>query len=126
MRVLLRGLLVGTVGFLLAGVAANADRPATKRERTQILRAAHRQSAGPGCRGYPHGHCRERVRVSTVRSSWAAVGIGPSSKQYEGEVQRDVVSMHRRRGRWRLHQEGNGGGCNMPAAVRRDLRLACY
>jgi hypothetical protein len=54
------------------------------------------------------------------------VYIGPSAKRYASEVQADVASFHRRHGRWRLHTAGNGGGCGVPASVRRDLRLACF
>jgi hypothetical protein len=67
----------------------------------------------------PHG-----VRVSTVRHGWAAAYIR-ARLGHEGTVQPDVARVRRKRGRWRVHQIGNGGGCGVPQAVRRDLRLRC-
>lgn len=103
---------------------ADARRKATTVERVAILRVVHaKQNA---CRFYPAGHCSELVRISTVRTSWAAVYVRPSRPAYRHEVQSDVGSLRRVDGKWRLHQIGNGGGCGVPASVRRDLSLECY
>jgi hypothetical protein len=114
--------VVAAIGLLSCALASPADarRPPTKQERAAILRAA-----GNGCALYPPGSCRWVVRVSTARRGWAAVYIRPRRGQ-EGTVQPDVASLRRTRGRWRVHQRGNGGGCGVPASVRRDLDLACY
>ena len=111
---------------LLAGAlvapAADARRKPTKRERTAILAALHKRAS---CSIYPAGSCQEVVRVSTARKGWSAVYIGPKPG-HDGEVQPDLASLKRRNGRWRVYQLGNGGGCGVPRAVVRDLKLACY
>jgi hypothetical protein len=76
-----------------------------------------------------YGHCvRFEIHVSTANENWAAVSILPAEwiEGCIGFVQGDVISMHRVREKWRRHQYGNGGGCNMPARVRKDLRLHCW
>jgi hypothetical protein len=114
-------------GLLIVGLlppAADARRKPTKGERTAILRALHGTNRF-SCQGYPAGSCKEVVRVSTARKGWSAVYISPT-KGNENTVQSDVASLKRRNGRWRVHQIGNGGGCGVPRAVARDLKLACY
>jgi hypothetical protein len=37
-----------------------------------------------------------------------------------------VASVKRKNHRWRIHPVGNGGGCDMPKPVARDLRLDCF
>jgi hypothetical protein len=110
------------VSMLLTVVAASsslASRRPTRKENRAILRAA---PANP----YPAGYAHRFVRISTVDSRWAAVHI-VASRGHHNQVQPDVASMyHLKRGAWVVHQEGNGGGCRMPSAVSRDLRLACY
>jgi len=107
----------------LAGTAL-ADRAPTRAERSAILDAVGLEGRGPDCGTYPPGSCRIWVRVSTANPHWGAVFIGPAAHQKF--VQPDVASVHKRRGRWSVHQVGNGGGCDVPARVQRDLRLACY
>lgn len=120
-----RGIWVLSVCLLVSALvapAADARRKPTKRERTAILRALHERA---GCFAYPAGTCHEVVRVATVRMGWSAVYIRPT-RGNESAVQSDVASLKRRNGRWRVHQLGNGGGCGVPRAVVRDLKLACY
>lgn len=110
--------LIALATVLAAALPAQAARAPNARERAAILRVAPHPA-------YRHGTYRRVVRVSTVSVAWAAVYIAPT-RGHAREVQADVASFSRRRGRWHLHQVGNGGGCHMPRAVRRDLRLACY
>jgi hypothetical protein len=112
-------LLVFSVGMV---APAEARRKPTKKERTAILNAV---AARFSCGDYPPGSCRLVVRVSTVRRGWAAAYIRPG-RGWENTVQADVASVRRENGRWRRYQVGNGGGCGVPAGVRRDLLLACY
>jgi hypothetical protein len=114
--------LVIAIGVLgLAVPAVEARRLPTRAERAAIMRHVDRQA-------YYKTYGRECVafalRVSTVDSHWAAVTVRRAKRTCD--VQGDVQSFHRGRSGWRSHQLGNGGGCNMPAAVRDDLRLACY
>lgn len=111
------------LAFCLGVVAsAEAQRKPTQKERTAILSAVKTRIS---CGDYPPGSCRFVVRVSTVRRGWAAAYVRPR-RGWENTVQPDVASVRRRDGRWRRYQVGNGGGCNVPAGVRRDLKLACY
>ena len=121
-----RGAGLCLVAVILAGSVAQSDarRNATKSERAAILRAVNHYM-NP-CDAYRTGRCVEIVRVSTVRSSWSAVYIRPARRAYRAEVQSGDASVHRVDGKWRLHQLGNGGGCGVPASVRRDLSLKCY
>jgi len=115
--------IVVAVSLIVASVAV-ADRAPNRVERAGILEALNLEGRGPDCGTYPPGSCRIYVRVSTADSHWAAVFIGPSGKQKF--VQPDVATVHLRRGKWSVHQVGNGGGCGVPGRVQRDLRLACY
>jgi hypothetical protein len=120
-----RGIWVLSLCLLVGALVpptADARRKPTKRERTAILRALHEHA---GCFAYPAGTCHEVVRVSTARKAWSAVYIRPA-RDNENAVQSDVASLKRRNGRWQVHQLGNGGGCSVPRAVVRDLKLACY
>lgn len=111
---------------LLAGAITQAEarRKATPTERAQILRVVN--GGQNPCRIYPAGRCSQVVRISTVRPSWAAVYLRASKPAYRDQVQEDVGSLRRIDGTWRVHQIGNGGGCGVPASVRRDLDLECY
>jgi hypothetical protein len=117
------GLLGAVAVVVLALSVADADarRKPTEKERRAILRAVEQRG---GCSAYPPGSCHMVVRVSTVRHGWAAADIWARPGR-EGTVQPDVASVRHKRGRWRVHQIGNGGGCGVPQAVRRDLRLRC-
>lgn len=110
-------LATGLIALVVVSTAL-ASRPATPSERVAILRAAPKSP-------YPPGYARLTVKVSTVSSAWAAVYIR-ARRGHANQVQPDVVSLQRQGGRWAVHQQGNGGGCRMPARVKRDLRLACY
>jgi hypothetical protein len=106
---------------IAAPAIAEARRLPTRAERMAIMRQVDRQA-------FYETYGRECVafalRVSTVDSRWAAVTVQRTKRSCN--VQGDVESFHRGSAGWRRHQLGNGGGCNMPAAVRDDLRLACY
>lgn len=114
-----RVLLCAIALSLLHVSGASAARPASPHERAAILRGAHLHL------GYAPDSYRLVVRISTRSRHWAAIYIRPGAG-HAGEVQSDVVSVRRVRRGWRRHQVGNGGGCGVPRAVRRDLRLACY
>lgn len=114
----------GAALLLLCAATADARRMPTRAERTAIMREFDRQSFydayGADCVAFA-------IRVSTVNPRWAAVSIRGTRRSCS--VQGGVESFHRpslRGQRWRSHQLGNGGGCNMPSGVRADLRLACY
>jgi hypothetical protein len=104
----------------LPASAAVADRPARPAERAAI-KAAIRNS--PMTSGVPDSAYRiRRVRISTVDGRFAAariVGVERSVQAANGLVRRT-------RGRWRLVDLSNGGGCKAPPAVRADLGLPCY
>jgi len=74
---------------------------------------------------YPQGSYRLKVKVSKRFPGWAAVYIVPAPG-FSDQVQPDSASFVKSGGRWRVHQSGNGGGCGVPAAVRTELKLACY
>lgn len=117
-RVSVAGILVFTLGGLAVTPVAFARRHATRGERRAMLALV----GNP----WPRGWAYRVVWVSTVDSRWAEVEILPM-RGHAHQVQQDVGSTYRlRSGRWVMHQAGNGGGCHMPARVRRDLRLACY
>jgi hypothetical protein len=110
--------VVAGVGLTLAPTSV-ASRAPTPSEKKAILRAA---PSNP----YPKGGAARKVRVSTVDSRWAAVYI-TANPGHHNQVQPDVASTyHTRHHGWVLHQEGNGGGCGVPARVRNDLHLNCY
>lgn len=106
--------------------AANASRVPSAKEREAVLDAGNgRVSCYGGEPPYPADTCFLKVRISTARKGWAAVYVRPTRKG-RGTVQPDVATVKKVRGRWRISQVGNGGGCGVPAAVRRDLKVACY
>jgi hypothetical protein len=119
LRTLAAALIVLT---LLAAGSAQAARKPTTKDRRAIVAAVKLPSLT-----YPKGSYYLVVRVSTAHSKrrWAAVYIRPHF-DYQDVVQQDVASVVRRRGKWRAHQIGNGGGCGVRRAVRRDLKLDCY
>lgn len=110
--------LVAVVALAVAA-PAGADRKPNDRERAGITAAL--DSADFSCDLFPGASCRRTIKVSTENERWAAGYIrgGP-------EVQGGVASLVRKKHRWRVHQIGNGGGCEVPSAVTRDLDLACY
>lgn len=115
------GLVMAVVAVAaVAGVApAGADRKPNDREREDISRVLN--NAGFSCDAFPGMRCHRTIKVSTVNERWAAsyVSGGPG-------VQGGVASLGRKKHRWRIHQVGNGGGCEMPSAVVRDLGLDCF
>jgi hypothetical protein len=117
---MLRMALVTLVVVALTSSAAFAVRPARPAERAAI-KAAIRSS--PMTRVVPPSAYRiRRVRISTVDRRFGAARI----VGVERWVQDANALVRRRRGRWRLVDLSNGGGCKAPAAVRADLGLPCY
>lgn len=116
-----RATAIALLACLAVTADADASRKPTPSERVAILVAIDktgRFSCDPAV-------CRRVVRVSTARRGWAAIHIRPRPA-YRDSLQSATSSAKRCRGRWRAHQIGNGGGCDVPAVVVRDLRLACY
>ena|SRR5688572_2238851 len=109
------------VAALLAAAPADASRKPTTVEVGRITDALYGKF---GCQAYPEGSCKLVVRVSTENQRWAAAYVRPT-RGNEDVVQRDVASLERRNHRWRVHQIGNGGGCQVPPAVDEDLHLFC-
>lgn len=105
---------------LVAAAPASASRPANPNE-TRLISAALN---GIGCDFYEPGACEYRFRVSTKNQRWAAARI--VARPHHPEVQEDIASLYHGKARWRVHQAGNGGGCDVPKAVRKDLHLVCY
>ena len=104
---------------LALAAPAGADRKPNDREREGIIRAL--DDAGFSCDVFPGSRCRRTIKVSTENERWAAGYIKGGA-----EVQGGVASVKRKNHRWRIHQVGNGGGCDMPNPVARDLRLECF
>lgn len=102
--------------------AAVASRPPTSHELNAIAYIAGKRHLG--CQLYPAGTCRTFIRVSTVSPAWAAFYIRQRGRH--SKVQPDVASFHHGRRGWHVHQVGNGGGCDMPRAAKRDLNLFCF
>ena len=115
-----------TCALLLAALAAalpignaSADRKPNDREKSKLVAVFDR--AGFSCDVFPEARCHRRLRVSTVNERWAAAYI----RGDEDEVQFAEASAKRKNHRWRVVQIGNGGGCDAPKPVRRDLGLGC-
>lgn len=109
----------------LAGVFAApalADRKATPGEREKIEPALTR--AGFDCDIYPPGSCRLEIRISTENERWAGAYI--RARHDDPQVQPEAGSLEHKHHRWTVHQVGNGGGCNVPSRVAKDLHLECY
>ncbi len=117
------GLAVVLFAFCGSVVAtAGASRRAGADERAQIVEAAERHEWT--CDAYPHGWCRESVRVSTVDSNWAAIYFIPA-RGHQGQVQSESASFRRQRGRWHAHIL-HAAGCGVPSAVQEDLHIGCF
>jgi uncharacterized membrane protein len=101
---------------------SHASRNPTDAEKRGIVHVL--DVKGQNCDIYPAGSCRVRIKVSSENQSWAAAYILPTPG-HEGTVQGDIVSLVRKHHRWRVHQVGNGGGCDVPSPVVRDLHLFC-
>ena len=110
--------LLTLAAVTLVAQVADGSRRARHAERKAMIREAGRPP-------YPRSWYRLRTRVSTVNRHWGAVYV-TGRKGHRRYVQPDVTSLRRRHGHWRVHQQGNGGGCDVPRGVRRDLGLACY
>jgi hypothetical protein len=71
------------------------------------------------------------VYISTVNGSWASAVFDPQhgwSARCTKFGSNGVVVLQRTRGRWRVVTEGSDFTCpirHVPAAVARDLRIAC-
>jgi hypothetical protein len=116
-----RALAVGiAVALLFPAGTAHADRKPSDREKQKITRAFDR--AGFSCDIFVEAsRCTRRIRVSTVNERYAAGYI--SGGQF---VQSGAASVRRKNHRWHVVQVGNGGGCDLPKPVMRDLRLECF
>ena len=79
---------------------------------------------GVSCAAYGGQICRLTVEVSTADPNWGAVHIAP--KPGHAGVQMDSASFIKRGGEWVLVQVGNGGGCEVPTAIREELKLDCF
>lgn len=101
----------------LGAFESSASRKPKSPEREKIERALR----GKFDCSLVAGKCTRKIRVSTKRQTWAAAYIKGSKT-----VQGDVASLKKKKGRWRIHQIGNGGGCDVPKKVVKDLNLACY
>src|SRR4051794_12875495 len=109
--------LIASLALIATSIAvapAGADRKPNDRERESISRVLN--NSGVSCDAFPGMRCHRTIKVSTVNERWAAsyVSGGPG-------VQGGVASLERKNHRWRIHQVGNGGGCDVPSAVARDL-----
>ena len=121
LRLLMTALLALAMALAVAG-AATARRPATGAQKRAIMTAAGLRRATP-LRCY-------RVEVSTANPAWAATQYAGASAQPCISYAADGVSItHFVRGRWRFVTAGSAFTCpipgHIPAAVQRDLRLAC-
>jgi hypothetical protein len=114
--------LVSVLLIAFPAPSVGRSKPASERQRAEIIRVLERHGQA-AC--IAQGICRIKVRISTENSRWAGVYIRPK-QGYADQVQADAGSLFRRNHRWRIHQLGNGGGCDVPREVAEDLRLACY
>lgn len=96
---------------------SSADRAPKPPERAKIVRALEGKF---DCDLFPGASCNRKLRVSTKSQRWAAAYIDGK------DVQPAVASLERSNHRWKIHQIGNGGGCDVPEKVVKDLHLACF
>lgn len=68
--------------------------------------------------------CIVTVKIS-ADGEWAALFRGPKPG-HESEVQPDTSSFHKIEGYWQTFQIGNGGGCEVPANIVKELGLDCH
>lgn len=80
---------------------------------------------GISCASYGSEVCQLSVEVSVTDPKWGAVHIEPRPG-HESQVQSDSASFIKRGGEWVPLQVGNGGGCEVPTAIREELRLDCF
>jgi hypothetical protein len=112
-----RSTLAVSISLLLAlPVAAQADRPPTKRERVDVAHAV----------GVPK-RCL-RTRVSTVDERWSRTTIRNEKASCQEHAGDGVAVFKRRGGKWRFVTAGSSFDCPVPDVPRRiakDLKIPC-
>jgi hypothetical protein len=119
-----RRVIIGLLALpaLAVPTAALARTPVGGPNKTPIVKAALGATVPRQCAA---------VYLSTVNGSWASATFDPQHgwrARCSKFGSNGVVVLHRTQGRWRVATEGSDFTCpiqHVPAAVARDLRIAC-